>query len=73
MNQFVDDYFNAYFEWSPSAATSIGVHDYDNKLEDYSAAAYGRRVEKLKQLQAQLAALPSNRTADEAIDLELID
>src|SRR5438445_13772046 len=73
MSQFVDDYFTAYFEWNPSAATSLGVHDYDNKLEDYSAAAFGERIAQLKQLQTQLAALPSNRTADEAIDLELLD
>src|SRR6266571_2608679 len=73
MSQFVDDYFNAYFEWNPSAATSLGVHDYDNKLEDYSAGAFAKRIEKLKQLQTQLAALPSNRTAGDAIDLELLD
>src|SRR5437870_6158394 len=73
MTQFVDDYFNAYFEWNPSAATSVGFHQYDGKIEDYSAAAFGKRIETLKQLQRQLANLPSSRSADEAIDIELID
>jgi uncharacterized protein (DUF885 family) len=73
MSQFVDDYFNAYFEWNPSAATSVGFHEYDSKIEDYSAAAFSKRIEKLKQLQNQLAGLPATRTADEAIDIELID
>jgi len=73
MNQFVDDYFNAYFEWNPSTATSLGIHDYDNKLEDYSAAGFGKRIEKLKRLQAKLSSVPSSRTPDEAIDLELLD
>jgi hypothetical protein len=55
MNKFVDDYFTAYFQWNPSAATSVGFHQYDNVLEDYSAAAFQNRIQKLKQLQSQLA------------------
>ena len=55
MASFVDDYFNALFEWSPSTATSIGFHEYDSKIEDYSAAAVNRRVQKLKHLQSGLA------------------
>src|SRR5712692_7162998 len=73
MSQFVDDYFSAYFEWNPSAATSVGFHEYDSKIEDYSAAAFSKRIERLKQLQLQLAGLPAARTADEAIDIELLD
>ena len=73
MTQFVDDYFDAYFEFNPSTATAMGFHGYDSKIEDYSAASYRRRIEKLKDLQKRLAGLPSTRTADEAIDLELLD
>ena len=73
MTRFVDDYFNAYFEWNPSAATSVGFHEYDSRMEDYSAASFKNRIGKLKELQRQLAALPTTRTADEAIDLELLD
>jgi uncharacterized protein (DUF885 family) len=76
MAQFIDDYFNAYFEWNPSSATSAGFHQYDDKIEDYSAAAFGKRIEKLKQLQKQLAGLPflpSKGTPDEGIDIEILD
>src|SRR5436309_1352349 len=73
MSQFIDDYFNAYFEWNPSAATSVGLHEYDEKIEDYSAAAIAKRIEKLQRLQRQLAGLPSPRTADESIDIEILD
>src|ERR1043166_2455627 len=73
MSKFVDDYFTAYFEWNPSAATSVGFHQYDDKLEDYSAAAVKNRIQKLKQLQTELAQLPSTRTTDEAIDLDILD
>ena len=44
MSQFVDDYFNAYFEWNPSAATSLGLHQYDGRIENYSAAAIAKRI-----------------------------
>src|SRR5439155_823512 len=47
MTQFVDDYFNAYFEWNPSAATSVGFHQYDGNIEDYSAAAVAKGIEKI--------------------------
>ena len=73
MSQFIDDYFNAYFEFNPSAATPVGFHQYDNKIEDYSAGSYQKRIEKLKELQKQLVSLPVTRTADEVIDLELLD
>src|SRR5215470_13185644 len=73
MAQFIDDYFQAFFEWNPSSATSVGFHQYDDKIEDYSASAFQKRSETLKQLQARLAALPSQRTPDDAIDIEILD
>ena len=36
MSSFVDEYFDALFEWSPSTGTSIGFHQYDSKMEDFS-------------------------------------
>src|SRR6266516_546087 len=72
MTQFVDDYFNAYFEWNPSAATSVGFHQYDGEMEDYSAAAVSKRIQRLKQLQSQISGLPSRRTPDEEIDIEIL-
>src|SRR5437899_11239795 len=73
MARFTDDYFNAYFEWNPSSATAVGFHQYDNNLEDYSAAAFQNRIEKLKQLQGALLNLPAERTPDDAIDIEILD
>ncbi len=74
MTSFVDDYFNALFEWSPSTATGVGVHQYDSKIEDLSAAAVQKRVDKLKQLQAGLRdAIREKLTAGDAIDAEILD
>ena len=36
---FVDDYFDAYFARKPSEGTAAGLHQYDDQLEDGSAAA----------------------------------
>src|SRR5205085_6997535 len=74
MPSFVDDYFKALFEWSPSTATATGFHEYDSKLEDFSAAAVTGRIAKLKQLQSDLARVRSGRiSADEQIDAEILD
>src|SRR3954463_11509644 len=74
MHGFVDEYFNALFEWSPSTATAIGFHQYDSKLEDFSASAIGRRIDKLKQLQGDLSRVRATRvSADDEIGAEILD
>ena len=74
MSSFVDDYFNALFEWSPSFASSTGFHEYDSKIEDLSAAATNGRIAKLKDLKAELEHVRSGElTADEKIDADILD
>jgi uncharacterized protein (DUF885 family) len=71
---FVDDYFDAYFEWKPSEGTAAGLHHYDDRLEDGSSDAVKKRVEIVKALQARLDKLRAGRlTDDEAIDAEVLD
>ncbi len=71
---FVDDYFDAYFAWRPSQGTEAGLHQYDTRLEDRSAAAVARRLqvvgEQLRRLQ-QLR--QGDLNPDEAIDAEILD
>ena len=74
MASFVDEYFDALFEWSPSTATSIGFHQYDSRIEDLSASAINRRIERLKQLQSGLMRARSGRLATtEDIDAQILD
>jgi uncharacterized protein (DUF885 family) len=71
---FVDDYFDAYFAARPSEGTAAGLHKYDDRLEDGSADAAGKRIETVKRLQAQLGKLRAGKlTTDEAIDAEVLD
>jgi uncharacterized protein (DUF885 family) len=73
MRFFVDDYFKAFFDWSPSYGTGIGFHEYDAKFEDFSAGAHERRIEELKAFQARLNAMSrASMSSDEQIDAEIV-
>jgi uncharacterized protein (DUF885 family) len=75
--RFFDDY---YFPYNPTAATSAGIHKYDEKLEDYSKAGVDARVAALKSFEAQFAKLPASADRDlvlnniraSLLDLEVI-
>src|SRR5260221_14119680 len=45
--QLVDSYFEDYFRANPSQATSVGFHQYDHQLEDFSLAAHQRNRSNL--------------------------
>ncbi len=45
--QLVDAYFEDYFKANPSQATSVGFHQYDRQLEDFSLAAHQRNRRRL--------------------------
>jgi len=73
MSSFVDEYFDALFEWSPSTATAMGFHQYDSKIEDFSQAAISRRIDRLKQLESGLMRARTGKlTVDEEIDADII-
>ncbi|WP_321472782.1 DUF885 domain-containing protein [uncultured Paludibaculum sp.] len=73
VSAFVDAYYDALFAWSPSFGTSVGFHQYDNRLEDRSAAAYERRVAVLKDLLKQAEVLEAAKPAEQdQIDLTMI-
>jgi uncharacterized protein (DUF885 family) len=73
MASFVDDYFNVFFEWNPSSGTEVGLHQYDSKFEDFSAAAFQRRIQQLKEFEMRINVMDRSRmSADESIDADLI-
>ncbi len=69
-----DQYFsNVYFRYSPTAATAAGLHQYDGKLEDYSAGSVERQVSALKSYEAKIGAIdPSALDASVAADREIL-
>ncbi|HVS60273.1 MAG TPA: DUF885 family protein, partial [Gemmatimonadaceae bacterium] len=71
---FVDTYFDSLYSFSPSQGTAAGFHQYDNKVEDLSAANFSRRISTLHWLQRQLDSIRSPQLAlDDSIDAAMID
>lgn len=60
-DRFFDEY---YFPFNPSNATAIGIHNYDDKLEDYSRAGVGARVVILKKFEAEFSRQPESTDRD---------
>ena len=60
-----------YYQRNPTSATDLGIHKYDDKLEDYSAAAVASEVTALKAFRARLEAIaPNTLTLDRQLDRE---
>ena len=71
---FVDRYYKALFAWDPAQATYAGIHDVDDRLPDYSAAAFARRATALKQMRQTLTELRAGPLSpDEAVDAQVLD
>jgi uncharacterized protein (DUF885 family) len=72
--RFVDTYFDSLYSFSPSQGTAAGFHQYDNKVEDFSAANVNRRIATLHSLQSQLDSIRTTQLAlDDSIDAAMID
>jgi hypothetical protein len=70
--QWLDRFFASYYRHRPVNATFIGVHEYDGRLPDFSAAGVGDTLADMQDLLAGLEALPAEPlTRMERIDREL--
>jgi uncharacterized protein (DUF885 family) len=53
-----EQYFDQfYFKFNPSLGTSVGFHQYDNLLEDYSSASIHAQIAVLKSFRARVASV----------------
>jgi uncharacterized protein (DUF885 family) len=59
----VKDYFDSEWQASPTSATSVGLHDWDGKLDDVSAAAHARNQARLTQILSRLKAVDARTLA----------
>jgi hypothetical protein len=70
---FIDDYFDALFEFNPSWGTAVGLHRYDSQIEDFSAGSYQKRIERLKDFQTELNRLDTGKLKPEdELDCEIL-
>ena len=71
---FVDTYFDSLYSFTPSSGTAAGFHQYDNKVEDLSAANINRRIATLHAQQRQLDSIRARQLVlDDSIDAAMID
>jgi uncharacterized protein (DUF885 family) len=72
-NQLAEDYLAGYLAWRPQTGTSLGLHQYDGKVTDYSKESLVAELARLKSFEKQLANLdPKNLGATAALDYPLL-
>lgn len=53
-NQLADAYLRGYYEFNPTQATALGLHEYDDQLESRSAEAIARESRRLRGMLGEL-------------------
>ena len=72
-NALVDQYFDFYFQVSPTAGTQAGFHQYDSKLEDFSRTAVEAEIAGLKKFRTQFSGIQRTELdAESAGDLDVL-
>ena len=56
-SQFSEAFLKGYLDWRPQNAVSLGYHQYDKQVTDYSKASIAAELQRLKDYRAKLAAL----------------
>jgi len=70
---FVDEFLDQFASHHPSIAAGNGLHQYDDRLEDFSAQAIADEVSGLKALRLRLATIPVDAlTPDERVDHRIV-
>ncbi len=59
--RLADEYLAGYLRWRPQAATTLGFHEYDGKLTDYSRPSLDLELARLKSFDARLTDLAAAR------------
>jgi uncharacterized protein (DUF885 family) len=72
-NKLVDEYFDFYFQFHPTAGTQAGLHQYDAKLEDFSRPGVEAEVAGLARFQKQFSSIQASQLSQESAgDLEVL-
>jgi len=73
LTDLADEYLRALFETYPPHAASLGLHEYDGRVQDYTDAARADRVSALSSFAARLAGVdPDSLDPDGAHDYTLL-
>ena len=73
LDALANQYFDALWKLDPIRATRVGVHEYDDKVGDYTAQGYADRIALDRRVRGQLAAIdPTSYGAESADDAEIL-
>ena len=71
--RFVDRYLDDFARRHPSIAAGNGIHDHDDRLDDFSAAGIAAEIRALEQDATQLRAFDAKQlTPDERVDKRIL-
>jgi uncharacterized protein (DUF885 family) len=71
--RFVDRYLDDFARRHPSIAAGNGIHDHDDRLDDFTAAGIAAEIAALERDAGQLRAFDANRlTPDERVDQRIL-
>jgi uncharacterized protein (DUF885 family) len=72
-NRVADDYIAGYLAWRPQVGTSLGLHQYDGKLTDYSPTSLQAELARLKSFEQRLNQMnPKLLSADATYDYRIL-
>ncbi len=72
-NQLVDEYFDFYFQFHPTAGTQAGLHQYDAKLEDFSRSGVEAEIAGLERFKKQFGSIQAGQLSQVSTgDLEVL-
>ena len=68
-----DDYLAGYLAWRPATGMTLGLHEYDGRITDFSRASLDAELRRLKEFDRKLAKLsPRKLTREAAFDYRLL-
>ena len=71
--QISDEFVQGYLAWRPQVGTSLGLHEYDGKLTDFSRDSLDAELMRLRRFDQTLATLNSKRLSSQAFyDLRIL-
>jgi uncharacterized protein (DUF885 family) len=72
-SKLVDNYFDFYFQVSPTAATQAGFHQYDAKLEDFSYSGVEAEIAGLTKFRKEFRGIQKNGLTEISVgDLDVL-
>ena len=72
-NKVSGEFIAGYLAWRPQIGTTLGLHEYDGKLTDYSRASLDAELARLKRFDQQLTALDAKSLGPQAYyDLRIL-